>query len=97
MKLESNEKISITEEDTIINEELSKFTAKTIEAFIRNFPCKNTIIEFRIQGRTYEEYIRTGKCLSDEHDYFYEITIQRESIGEFFERWNKFKKLMVFI
>ena len=92
----------------LINEELSKYSWKTIRKFEEIFPCQYPITTLEVFCKEYVEE-QNNICVSIElhkqnnqlwkhvTEYYFTEYIQWESVVDFWERWNKFKKLKVFL
>jgi|SRR6185436_1236796 len=92
----------------LINEELSKHSWRTIRKFEELFPCLNPLHIIEVQNKEYldeqkiislkmklaknqgTEYKKIPETFTTEH-------IRYESVEEFWQRWNRFKKVKSFI
>lgn len=100
--------INFSEENTLINEELSKFSWKTIRKFEELFPCKNPTYTVEVKNKEYiaeQNLISLKMKVAQNQGVEFKATIEQftteiikyESPEEFWIRWKKFGKVRSFI
>lgn len=98
----------IRKHQRLINEELAQYSWTTIRKFEEIFPCQYPIATLEVFCKEYVEEqnnIRISMELHEQNnqpwkhvtEHYFTEYIQWASVADFWERWNKFKKLKVFL
>ena len=89
--------MNLKDEHELINKELSQFSYKIKRKFEELFPCTNPLNILEVYSKEHCEAIGLTNNYDFDKIYYTIEYLEYESIEEFWFRWNKFKKMVLFI
>ncbi len=89
-------KLSLKEQHDKINEELSKYSWKTIAAFQETFPLSVSLTKGSTEYYTLEVFSKENIDFANSVSYVY-LNKSENRFEDFWNRWNRFLNLKAFL